>query len=165
MRWDGPDRVGRWWWSGGGRAREVVGLREVVGGWSRPCLLVLLPHVRQIPVGIVVLPPHRLPEALLHLEGDRSGLPLADLDEIGEVEPDCPVAVVWRASWPDQRIVKATLATLQTAIGAEMERTALILVGHALGSEDFGESRLYAGDYDRRFRPVGTDPRFPETAE
>lgn len=76
--------------------------------------------------------------------------------------PDCPVAVVWRASWPDQRIVRATLATLQTAIGAEMERTALILVGHALGSDDFDESRLYAGDYDRRFRPIGTDPRFPD---
>ena len=75
---------------------------------------------------------------------------------------DCPVAVVWRASWPDQRIVRATLATLQTAIGAEMERTALILVGHALGSDDFDESRLYAGDYDRRFRPVGTEPRFPD---
>ena len=76
---------------------------------------------------------------------------------------NCPVAVVWRASWPDQRIVRATLATLQTAIGAEMERTALILVGHAIGSDDFHESRLYAGDYDRRFRPVGTDPRFPDT--
>ena len=75
---------------------------------------------------------------------------------------DCPVAVVWRASWPDQRIVRATLATLQTAIGAEMERTALILVGRALGSDDFDESRLYAGDYDRRFRPVGTEPRFPD---
>ena len=76
---------------------------------------------------------------------------------------DCPVAVVWRASWPDERVVRATLATLQTAIGAEMERTALILVGHALGSDDFDESRLYAGDYDRRFRPVGTAPRFPDT--
>lgn len=78
---------------------------------------------------------------------------------------DCPVAVVWRASWPDERIVRATLATLQAAIGQEMERTALILVGHAIGAEDFGESRLYAGDYDRRFRPVGTAPRFPETAK
>ncbi len=76
--------------------------------------------------------------------------------------PDCPVAVVWRASWPDQRIVRATLATLQTAIGAEMERTALILVGHAIGATDFAESRLYAGDYDRRYRPVGTSPRFPD---
>ena len=45
---------------------------------------------------------------------------------------DCPVAVVWRASWPDQRIVKATLSTLRTEVGEEMARTALILVGHAL---------------------------------
>ena len=76
----------------------------------------------------------------------------------------CPVAVIWRASWPDQRIVRATLATLETAIGAEMERTALIFVGRSLGAEDFDESRLYAGDYDRRYRPVGTSPRFPETS-
>ncbi|WP_449044657.1 precorrin-4 C(11)-methyltransferase [Paracoccus versutus] len=73
----------------------------------------------------------------------------------------CPVAVVFRASWPDQRIIRATLGTLDPAIGAG-ERTALILVGPALAAEGFDESRLYAGDYDRRFRPVGTAPRFPE---
>lgn len=76
---------------------------------------------------------------------------------------DCPVAVIWRASWPDQRIVRATLGSLRTAVGAEMERTALIFVGRSIGAEDFAESRLYAGDYDRRYRPVGTHPRFPET--
>lgn len=75
----------------------------------------------------------------------------------------CPVAVIWRASWPDQRIVRATLESLETAVGAEMERTALIFVGRSIGAEDFDESRLYAGDYDRRYRPVGTAPRFPET--
>ena len=75
---------------------------------------------------------------------------------------DCPVAVVWRASWPDERVVRATLGTLQGTVGAEMERTALILVGASIGAEDFAESSLYAGDYDRRFRPVGTAPRFPE---
>ncbi|MTH62949.1 precorrin-4 C(11)-methyltransferase [Paracoccus shanxieyensis] len=74
---------------------------------------------------------------------------------------DCPVAVVFRASWPDQRIIRATLATLDPAIG-QGERTALILVGRALEAQDFDDSRLYAADYDRRFRPVGTDPRFPE---
>ena len=74
---------------------------------------------------------------------------------------DCPVAVVFRASWPDQRVVRATLGSIETAIG-EGERTALILVGPALGAGDFAESRLYAGDYDRRYRPVGTAPRFPE---
>ncbi|MCA0273335.1 MAG: precorrin-4 C(11)-methyltransferase [Proteobacteria bacterium] len=76
---------------------------------------------------------------------------------------DCPVAVIWRASWPDERVVRATLATLETAVGTEMERTALIFVGRSIGADEFGESRLYAGDYDRRFRPVGTAPRFPET--
>ena len=83
-------------------------------------------------------------------------------DLIPHYGPDCPVAVVWRATWPDQRIVRATLATLETSISAEMARTALILVGHALGATEFEESRLYAGDYDRRYRPVGTDPRFPD---
>ena len=85
---------------------------------------------------------------------------------VGELLPhygaDCPVAVIWRASWPDERIVRATLGTLHSAIGAEMERTALIFVGRSIGAEDFDESRLYAGDYDRRYRPVGTRPRFPE---
>jgi precorrin-4/cobalt-precorrin-4 C11-methyltransferase len=96
----------------------------------------------------------------IHLSVHVLGQVVADLTP--HYGADCPVAVVWRASWPDQRIVRATLATLQTAIGAEMERTALILVGRALGSDDFDESRLYAGDYDRRFRPVGTAPRFPD---
>lgn len=77
---------------------------------------------------------------------------------------DCPVAVIWRASWPDQRVVRATLGSLATAVGAEMERTALIFVGHSIGAEAFDESRLYAGDYDRRYRPVGTHPRFPEAS-
>ncbi len=76
---------------------------------------------------------------------------------------DCPVAIVWRASWPDQRIIRATLGTLVAAIPAEVDRTALILIGPALAAEGFAESRLYAGDYDRRYRPIGTDPRFPGT--
>ena len=75
--------------------------------------------------------------------------------------PDCPAAVVWRASWPDQRIVRATLATIADA-AAGIDRTALILVGPALGARDFDESRLYAADYDRRYRPTGPNPRFPE---
>lgn len=75
--------------------------------------------------------------------------------------PDCPVALVFRASWPDQRIIRTTLAALDPAVGAG-ERTALILIGPALAQQGFDESRLYAADYDRRFRPVGTAPRFPE---
>ncbi|HEX7925586.1 MAG TPA: precorrin-4 C(11)-methyltransferase [Bradyrhizobium sp.] len=78
---------------------------------------------------------------------------------------DCPVAIVWRASWPEQRIVRATLATLDAAVGPELERTALILVGKTLGAGEFAESRLYAADYDRRYRPVGAEPRFPGSSQ
>lgn len=70
---------------------------------------------------------------------------------------DCPVAVVYRASWPDQKIVRATLATITTAVGEGISRTALILVGPALGASGFKESRLYATDYDRRYRPQSAD--------
>ena len=70
---------------------------------------------------------------------------------------DCPVAVVWRASWPDQCIVRGTLASIATDVGETMERTALILVGRALAAEDFDDSRLYAADYDRRFRAGRAD--------
>jgi precorrin-4/cobalt-precorrin-4 C11-methyltransferase len=83
-------------------------------------------------------------------------------DLIPHYGADCPVAVVWRATWPDQRVLRATLSTLRQGLGAELERSALILVGPALAGEGFIESRLYAGDYDRRYRPIGTDPRFPE---
>jgi precorrin-4/cobalt-precorrin-4 C11-methyltransferase len=67
--------------------------------------------------------------------------------------PDCPAAVVARASWPDERIVRATLGEIVGALrAARIERTAIILVGPALGAEEFRESELYNADYVRRFR-------------
>lgn len=66
---------------------------------------------------------------------------------------DCPAAVVWRASWPDEQVVRAPLGEIEQAVGDHMNRTALILVGSVLGAEDFDESCLYAVGYDRRFRP------------
>jgi precorrin-4/cobalt-precorrin-4 C11-methyltransferase len=69
---------------------------------------------------------------------------------------DCPVALVYRASWPDERLVRGTLASIEAeAAETPMERTALILVGPALAAEGFRESALYDAGYDRRFRPRG----------
>jgi precorrin-4/cobalt-precorrin-4 C11-methyltransferase len=66
---------------------------------------------------------------------------------------DCPVAVVHRASWPDERILRGTLATIADLVAdAGLERTALILVGPALADGSFAESALYSTDYPRRFR-------------
>ncbi|MGI4951014.1 MAG: precorrin-4 C(11)-methyltransferase [Janthinobacterium lividum] len=61
----------------------------------------------------------------------------------------CPVALVVRATWPDERLIRATLATLDPA---GVERTALLLVGPALDASEFRESALYNADYERRFR-------------
>jgi precorrin-4/cobalt-precorrin-4 C11-methyltransferase len=80
------------------------------------------------------------------------------IDEIvAELMPcygaDCPVAVVARASWPDQRVLVGTLGDIGAKVAAEkIERTALVLVGRALAAEAFRESALYDPDYRRRFR-------------
>ncbi|CAL78611.1 Precorrin-4 C(11)-methyltransferase [Bradyrhizobium sp. ORS 278] len=83
------------------------------------------------------------------------------LDQVvAELRPhygeDCPVAIVYRASWPDQQIITATLATIvDRAAAARLERTALILVGRALSGRNFCNSALYDADYQRRFRGRG----------
>jgi precorrin-4/cobalt-precorrin-4 C11-methyltransferase len=67
---------------------------------------------------------------------------------------DCPVAVVYRVSWPDERVIRATLATIRDAVkGQGITRTALILVGRALDAGAFADSRLYAGDHHHVLRP------------
>lgn len=74
----------------------------------------------------------------------------------------CPVAVVYRASWPDERVIRATLGTLEASVDEGIARTALILVGPAIGAREFTESRLYAADYDRRYRPQTADSPWSE---
>jgi precorrin-4/cobalt-precorrin-4 C11-methyltransferase len=69
----------------------------------------------------------------------------------------CPVAVVFRASWPDQQIIRGTLGTIVSEVQkTSIDRTALIIVGKVLGSQDFRESALYDSAYQRRFRGRGS---------
>ena len=57
---------------------------------------------------------------------------------------DCSVAVVYRATWPDEAVVTGTLSDIRAKVkAAGFTRTALILVGPALGAEDFTDSKLY----------------------
>jgi precorrin-4/cobalt-precorrin-4 C11-methyltransferase len=64
---------------------------------------------------------------------------------------DCPVAVVYRASWPDEERVVGTLGDISEKVqGTQIERTALILVGRVLDAADFSNSSLYA----KAVRPV-----------
>jgi precorrin-4/cobalt-precorrin-4 C11-methyltransferase len=78
-------------------------------------------------------------------------------DIVAELVPfygaDCPAAVVVRASWSDERILRGTLGDIAGAVAAAaVERTALVLVGRALAAENFRDSALYDPDYRRRFR-------------
>ncbi|SAK90562.1 precorrin-4 C(11)-methyltransferase [Caballeronia fortuita] len=60
---------------------------------------------------------------------------------------DCPVAVVFRASWPDETRVEGTLAEIAEKVrAAGMERTAMIVVGRVLAADGFADSTLYAKD-------------------
>ena len=66
---------------------------------------------------------------------------------------ECPAAVAYRVSWPDERLIRGTLATIRDAAKeAGITRTALILVGPALGGEG-SDSRLYAADHHHVLRP------------
>jgi precorrin-4/cobalt-precorrin-4 C11-methyltransferase len=67
--------------------------------------------------------------------------------------PTCPIALVMRASWPDERVVLGTLGDIVAQhVAAPMERTVLILVGPALAANHSTESALYSPEYHRRFR-------------
>jgi precorrin-4/cobalt-precorrin-4 C11-methyltransferase len=66
---------------------------------------------------------------------------------------DCPAAIVYRASWPDERVIRGTLAGIAGEVARQpIERTALILVGKVLSARDFRNSALYDAAYQRRFR-------------
>ncbi|SAL75795.1 precorrin-4 C(11)-methyltransferase [Caballeronia choica] len=67
---------------------------------------------------------------------------------VGDLLPhygaDCPVAVVFRASWPDEEKVLGTLADIAAKVQSKgIERTALIVVGRVLDAEGFADSSLY----------------------
>lgn len=67
---------------------------------------------------------------------------------------ECPIAVIHRASWPDQDWVQGTLADIAEKVKAKgFRRTALILVGKVLGDDPFSESSLYRAGHAHLYRP------------
>jgi precorrin-4/cobalt-precorrin-4 C11-methyltransferase len=67
---------------------------------------------------------------------------------------ECPVAVVYRASWPDEQVVEGTLTDIRQKVrAAKITRTALILVGQVLAPDGFTDSALYDADHVHVLRP------------
>ncbi|MBQ7479698.1 MAG: precorrin-4 C(11)-methyltransferase [Selenomonadaceae bacterium] len=85
-------------------------------------------------------------------------LSITMLDEVvkelvaGGYEASTPIAIVQRASWPEQKIVRGTLSTIVDDIqGKDIDRTAMIVVGNCLDAE-YNMSRLYAPEFSHMFR-------------
>ena len=89
----------------------------------------------------------------------------ADLLE-GGYAPETPCAVVYRASWPDELVVRCPLSDLAVQIKANKITTqALVLVGPALQeSPDAGRSHVYDPGYGHRYRPLGRPDRYKKAA-
>lgn len=70
----------------------------------------------------------------------------------GGYEPETPIAIVQKASWPEEKIVRATLSTIVEAIkGKDISRTAMIVVSRCLDT-DYALSRLYAPEFSHMYR-------------
>lgn len=70
----------------------------------------------------------------------------------GDYTEDTPAAIVYKASWPDEKIMHCTVGSLyETAKENNITKTALIIVGDVLDTE-YSLSRLYADDFSTEFR-------------
>ena len=73
---------------------------------------------------------------------------------------DCPVVVVYRVTWPDEKIIRGTLSTIAKKVReAKLTRTALILVGRVLDAHDFRNSALYDANHEHVLRNRKTERR------
>ena len=80
----------------------------------------------------------------------------------GGYEAATPCAVVYRASWPDELVVRCPLGELAARIREHRITTqALVIVGPALdGAAEAGRSHVYDPGYGHRFRPLGRPERY-----
>ena len=85
---------------------------------------------------------------------------MAELQDAGGLAPDTPAAAVYRASWPDEQVVRGTLADLARKVEeAGFRRQSLILVGRALAASAT-VSRLYDGSFSHGYRNSLPDEAF-----
>ena len=81
-------------------------------------------------------------------------LPKILLELLPHYGADCPIAVIHKASWPDQDWVRGTLADIEEKVRAKgFRRTALIVVGRVLAADSFAESALYRAGHAHLYRP------------
>jgi len=135
-----------------GAAAAAAGIELTVPGVSQSVILTRIGHRTPMPPGerLAELARHGATLALFLWAG-RPEAVRAELLE-GGLPPDAPCVVVHRASWPDERVLRCALAELPATVRrSRIARTALLLVGPALGSVPT-RSRLYDAGFGHAFR-------------
>lgn len=73
----------------------------------------------------------------------------------GGYEPDTPAAIVYKASWPDERTFLCTVSSLAACAKENgIRKTALIIVGDAVKQSGYARSELYNPAFATEFRPA-----------
>jgi precorrin-4/cobalt-precorrin-4 C11-methyltransferase len=104
---------------------------------ERENLLALAQHGATLAIHLGINRIHKIVEDLIPFYGEN-----------------CPVAVCFRTSWPDEQIITGTLNDITEKVrAAKITRTALIMVGWVLNAEDFNESYLYSAEQAHVYRP------------
>ncbi len=67
---------------------------------------------------------------------------------------DCPIAIVHKATLPEQQIIIGTFEDiLEKWESSKVRSQSIIIIGRVLDSHDFADSRLYSPDFHHKFRP------------
>lgn len=122
----------------------AIGVELTLPGVAQTVILTRYAGKTTMPAGesLASLAAHRATLAI-HLGVRHLARIVADV--LPHYGADCPIAVIYRASWPDEARVTGTLADIVDKVsGRSIERTALILIGRVLSAEGFDESTLYA---------------------
>ena len=76
----------------------------------------------------------------------------------GGYGPDTPAAIVYRATWPDEKKLFCTVSTLaETAERERVRKTALIIVGQAVAQNRYERSKLYDPSFTTEYRKGEND--------
>ncbi len=132
----------------------LLGAELTLPDISQSVILTRFADKTTMPVGeeLASLAQHRATMAI-HLGVNNLHRIVAEL--LPHYGSDCPIAVVHRASWPDQDWVLGTLADIEEKVRDKgFRRTALILVGRVLADDSFGESSLYRAGHAHLYRPL-----------
>jgi precorrin-4/cobalt-precorrin-4 C11-methyltransferase len=137
-------------------ATAVLGRELTLPGISQTVILSRIAGRTPVPEreALIALAKHRSSMVLFLSVGHMERV-VADL--LTAYDEATPVAVVYRASWPDQKIVQAPLNVIAERVKeAGITRQALILVGDVLnvksGPDGYSLSKLYSSDFSHGYR-------------